>query len=185
MLWLKYIIYLIACQIWDRINAPFNESCSARVYDLKDKLANLVKHEGQSMDDCLRGIKVIVDSLASIQSPIPDKELIDYTIQGLNEVYEPLLAVVLYSKERVTFDKFHYKLIQYEERVLFLHNRNDNPHAQVFAASTIVGQSAASASGGQSHGGGSLGGNVVKGRGNGNRRNGRKGGRVNNANNGG
>lgn len=52
--------------IWDRINTRFNESCQNRSSDLKNRVANPVRLEGQSMEDYLRNIEVIADSLASI-----------------------------------------------------------------------------------------------------------------------
>lgn len=44
--------------------------------DLKRLLMNLEKLESQPMDEFLRGIKNIADSLAAIQSTISDMDLV-------------------------------------------------------------------------------------------------------------
>jgi len=50
--------------------------------DLRRNLSNLSKDPKQSMDDYLRGIKHIADSLASIRTPVPYPELVQLTLNG-------------------------------------------------------------------------------------------------------
>ena len=53
-------------------------------------LMNLEKSDTQPMDDFLRGVKNIADSLAAIQSAMSDMDLIQYTLNTLDSDYEGL-----------------------------------------------------------------------------------------------
>lgn len=92
------------------------------------------------MDDYLRNTKVIADSIASVQDPLSNKELINCTIRGQDEVYEPLVTTIIYSSGNPSFDEFWMKLLQYEQRILYLRGLNDNPSHQAFAATTTGGK---------------------------------------------
>jgi len=65
-----------ALPIWHHLGYRFNTASLARALDLKCMLTNVSKSPDQSMDDYLRHIKTLVDSLAAIQSPVFDLELI-------------------------------------------------------------------------------------------------------------
>ena len=53
-------------------------------------LMNLEKSDTQPMDDFLRGVKKIADSLVTIQSAASDMDLIQYTLNTLDSDYEGL-----------------------------------------------------------------------------------------------
>lgn len=67
---------LHAFTIWQRLESRFNSAILARAMDLKRLLMNLVKPETQQMDDFLRDVKNIADSLAAIQSAVSGMDLI-------------------------------------------------------------------------------------------------------------
>lgn len=68
-------------QIWERLANHFNTVSLARAMDIKCMLSTVLKDSNQSMDDFLRGMKQIVDSLASIWSLICDIDLVILTIK--------------------------------------------------------------------------------------------------------
>lgn len=71
--------------------------------DLKRMLTNLSKDYHQSMDDYLRTVKTIVDSLAVIQSPGLDLELIKPTTSRLQHSPEYEGFLTAYSMLLVLF----------------------------------------------------------------------------------
>jgi len=67
------------------------------------------------MDDYLRHIKTLADSLAAIQSTFSDLELIQYTTSGLPPDYHHFVTTYSMLPGRHTFDDLHSKLIFYEQ----------------------------------------------------------------------
>jgi len=65
--------------------------------DLRQTLSNLSKDPKQSMEDYLRHIKYVADSLASIRTPIPDIELVQLTLNGLDKDYHTLVTTLSYG----------------------------------------------------------------------------------------
>ena len=51
----------------------------AKTMELKRRLTNMKKQANQSMEADLREKKVIADSLAAINAPLSDQELMQYT----------------------------------------------------------------------------------------------------------
>ncbi|XP_048502842.1 uncharacterized protein LOC104896915 [Beta vulgaris subsp. vulgaris] len=56
----------------------------ARSMELKGRLTRIKKTPSQSMDGYLRDIKVIVDSLAAIECPVSNQDLVQYTLFNLD-----------------------------------------------------------------------------------------------------
>lgn len=77
----------------------------AREMDLKRSLTKLEKLETQSIDDYLRSIKIIDDSLASIEAPVTDVDLVCNTVDGLNGECESLVTGVQFPLVSITFDE--------------------------------------------------------------------------------
>ena len=85
--------------------------------DLRRTLSNLSKDPKQSMEDYLRGIKHIADSLASIRTPVLDLDLVQLTLNGLDEDYHTLVTTLAYGTTFLTFDDLCSKLIHYKQRL--------------------------------------------------------------------
>jgi len=58
---------IYAFDIWKHLELCFSVASLAHVLDLKRMLNNLIKDHNQTMDDYLRTVKIIVDSLGAIQ----------------------------------------------------------------------------------------------------------------------
>ena len=81
-------------QIWEFLPRRFNTASLARAMDLRHILSNLSKDPKHNMEDYLRGIKHIADSLASIQTVVPDIILGQLTLNGLDEGYHNLVTTL-------------------------------------------------------------------------------------------
>jgi len=82
--------------------------------DLKRTLSNLSKDPEQSMEDYWRSTKQIADSFASIWTPVPDSDLVQLTLNGLDKGYHNLVTTLSYGTNLITFDDLWSKLIHYE-----------------------------------------------------------------------
>jgi len=100
-----------AKQIWECLSHCFTTVSLARAMDLR---CTPSKDPKQSMEDYLRGTKHIADSLASIRTPVLDLELVQLTLNGLDEDYHNLVTTIRYGSTLLTFDDLHSKLIHYE-----------------------------------------------------------------------
>lgn len=104
-------------QIWDRLHKRFQTNSLAKTSELRRKLANMKKQSSQSMDSFLWEIKNIADSLATINSPLTDQELVQYIIDGLDYRYEAFVTAAAYFGGHLTFYDLCTKLIMYEPQV--------------------------------------------------------------------
>ncbi|KAL9258963.1 Retrovirus-related Pol polyprotein from transposon RE1-like protein [Drosera capensis] len=117
----------------DRLHQRFMSVCMARSMELKRKLTSLRKASSDSMEKYLCDIKIITDSLAAINSPISNADLIEHTLMGLGTEYESLIMVVINASIAPLFDEIRSKLLLHEQCLKFL-SSTDLPQHQVFAA---------------------------------------------------
>jgi len=66
------------------------------------------------MEDYLRQIKHIADSLASIRTHVSNIDLVQLTLNGLDEDYHTLVTTLSYGSNLISFDDLRSKLIHYE-----------------------------------------------------------------------
>ena len=76
------------------------------------------------MEDYLRSIEHITDSLASIRTPIPYIDLVQLNLNGLDEDYHNLVTTLSYGTNLITFDDLRSKFIHYEQRLKFLKSKD-------------------------------------------------------------
>jgi len=76
------------------------------------------------MDDFLRGVNNIADSLAAIQSAMSDIDLIQYILNPLDSYYDGFVDALTHIPEMLTFDDVSTKLLVHEQCVQFLKRRN-------------------------------------------------------------
>jgi len=100
--------------------------------ELKRKLTTLRKAENESMEQYLREVKLISDSLAAFNSPVSDQELVQYTRFGLNSEYENFVTTVSYLGNQITFDELRSHLIMHEQGMMQLRDSEPVSH-QAFA----------------------------------------------------
>ncbi|CAH9136427.1 unnamed protein product [Cuscuta epithymum] len=120
--------------IWERLETRFMAESIARAMELKRGLNNLKKKESQSMDEYLRDIKNLADSLNSINSPVTNRELLLATVQGLGPEYESLITSITLFPDNFTIDSLRPQLLALEQRALYLRSQNIHPGHQAFGA---------------------------------------------------
>ncbi|KAL9265462.1 Retrovirus-related Pol polyprotein from transposon RE1-like protein, partial [Drosera capensis] len=130
---MKVLNLKLAREFWDRLHHRFMSICMARSMELKRKLTSLRKASSDSMKKYLRDIKILADSLAAINSPVSNDDLIEHTLMGLGTEYESLIAVVMYAPIAPSFDDIRSKLFLHEQRLKFLNSVDLSQH-QAFAA---------------------------------------------------
>ncbi|CAH9119034.1 unnamed protein product [Cuscuta europaea] len=91
--------------IWDRLESRFMAASLARSMELKRLFTNIKKKENQSMEQYMREIQKIADALATINSPVSLKDLIEQTLLGLGSEYESIITTLSSFPEGLTFDK--------------------------------------------------------------------------------
>ena len=119
------------------------------------------------MEDHLRGIKHIANSLASIWTPVLDLELVQLTLNGLDEDYHNLVTNLAYGTTLLTFDNLRSKLIHYEQQLQLLKSKESfQVHHPALAATVISLKSGQTVQSSSSNHGNWSGGNKNKGRNN-------------------
>ncbi|KAL2900798.1 Retrovirus-related Pol polyprotein from transposon TNT 1-94 [Bienertia sinuspersici] len=121
--------------IWERLQSRFMSASLARSMELKRTLSFIQKSQSQSMDQYLRDIKVLVDSLAAINSPVSLPDLIQYTLNGLGPDYDSLVTTILHFPGHLTFDELRSKLLVQEQRIHALQAGSSSSQHPAFAAS--------------------------------------------------
>ncbi|KAL9259407.1 Retrovirus-related Pol polyprotein from transposon RE1-like protein, partial [Drosera capensis] len=122
----------LAREIWNRLHHRFMSVCMARSIQLKRKLTSHRKASSDSMEKYHRDIKILADSLAAINSPVFNADLIEHTLMGLGTEYESLIAVVMNAPIAPSFDDIRSKLLLHEQCLKFLSSADLLQH-QAFA----------------------------------------------------
>ncbi|CAH9145632.1 unnamed protein product [Cuscuta epithymum] len=120
----------------------------ARSMELKRMFNNTKKKENQTMEQYMREIQKITDALATINSPVSLKDIIEQTLLGLGPDYESIITTLTSIPEGLTFDKLRRWLVEQEQHILYLCSQEASSPA------AFVAQPAASASPGHDPRGG-------------------------------
>ncbi|XP_048504606.1 uncharacterized protein LOC125499617 [Beta vulgaris subsp. vulgaris] len=110
------------------------------------------------MDGYLSEIKVIVDSLAAIQCPVSNQDLVQYALFGLDRdsEYNHSVTTLLHYPFPISFDDLRPKLLLHEQRLKNSRDGSDSSshHALLVVQSTGSGSSSSSKfnSGGRNRG---------------------------------
>ncbi|KAL9251324.1 Retrovirus-related Pol polyprotein from transposon RE1-like protein [Drosera capensis] len=123
----------LAREIWDRLHHRFMSVCMATSMELKRKLTSLCKASSDSMEKYLRDIKILAGSLATINSPVSNADLIKHTLMGLGTEYKSLIAMFMNASITPSFDDIRSKLLLHEQRLKLLSSAY-LPQHQAFAA---------------------------------------------------
>ncbi|KAF8364905.1 hypothetical protein HHK36_033115 [Tetracentron sinense] len=95
-----------------------------------------IKKGISSIADFLLKIKSLADSLAAINLPISDDDLVHHTLHGLSADYEAFITAVSNRVEPITFEELRAWLLQHEQRLAHLHPPSAGSDAQPTALYT-------------------------------------------------
>ncbi|CAH9080062.1 unnamed protein product [Cuscuta epithymum] len=121
-------------RIWERLQSRFMSASLPRAMELKRLLSNTKKKENQSMEHYLRDIKNLADALATINSPVTDRELLQYTLSGLGPDYKFISGTISLFPESFPPDILHPRLMEAEQQVLYQRQQDNLPVQQAFGA---------------------------------------------------
>lgn len=107
--------------IWQHLAHRLNTVSLSHSMDLKHTLTTLSKADNQFLEDYL--LKTVVGSLAAIQSPVCDIELIQFTTAGMPPKFNHFITTYSMLLGPHTFDDLCTKLIFYEQRCKFQEDR--------------------------------------------------------------
>jgi len=80
---------------------------------LKENLT-LIQRESRSVSDYLHTIKVIIDELAVIDSPILADDITLYALNGLGSEFRDIAALIQNRESSLTFEELHDMLVSHE-----------------------------------------------------------------------
>ncbi|CAH9075767.1 unnamed protein product [Cuscuta europaea] len=104
----------------------------AHSMELKRLFTTTKKKENQSMEQYMREIQKIVDALATINSLVSMKDLLEQTLLGLGPDYESIFTTLTTFPEGLTFEKLRTKLVEQENRLAYLRSQEAPPSPVAF-----------------------------------------------------
>ncbi|CAH9080689.1 unnamed protein product [Cuscuta europaea] len=123
-----------SCEIWEQLESRFMSASLARSMELKRFFNQIKKKPDQSMDNYLREIKILVDDLATINCPVPPREVLKTTIMGLGPEYESLFTTVSQFLQNFPFETLRNHLLELEQQVIYLRSQESPSFHQAFGA---------------------------------------------------
>jgi len=112
------------------------------------------KADSMTIDEYLREAKKIADSLAAINSPVPNQDFVDHVLLGLGREYDTLVGIITHFPGQLSVEELRTKLLLHEQRLQHFKEFDSVVSHQAFAAQNVSSNSSpASSSHGISHGG--------------------------------
>ncbi|PWA49408.1 hypothetical protein CTI12_AA482030 [Artemisia annua] len=90
-----------AASVWKSLKELFHDKKEARALELENELRSM-DLGSMSISEYFKRIKVISDLLANIDSPIEEKTLVMYAINGLDDKFEHVTSIIRHSTKRPT-----------------------------------------------------------------------------------
>ncbi|TXG72755.1 hypothetical protein EZV62_001334 [Acer yangbiense] len=89
-------------KVWENLRVMFLEQSQTRFDLLKSDLQTITKGTS-SISDYLNRLKHIADSLAALQHPVPNKELVAHAFNGLGPEYTNFVVMMENLEHTSTF----------------------------------------------------------------------------------
>ncbi|KAF5443283.1 hypothetical protein F2P56_035852 [Juglans regia] len=105
-----------ARQLWNSIFSMFSSHSQAKDFQISFQLANLSRGE-QTISDYFGKVRHLADSIASNGSPLSDKELVTYLLNGLGPSYEFFVLSITTRTEPISFNELYQLLLIHETRL--------------------------------------------------------------------
>lgn len=125
-----------ARDVWLRIENQFRNNKESRAIQLDNDLRT--KEIGdQSIREYAQGLKSIADLLENVDAAVPDKTLVMYLLNGLNEKYDHIINVIKHQKPFPSFEEAR-NMLELEETRLKKPHRATASHADHASSSTAL-----------------------------------------------
>ncbi|PWA37719.1 hypothetical protein CTI12_AA587800 [Artemisia annua] len=121
---------------WKNLKAIFHDNTNARAMQLDTELRT-IELGSLSVTDYCHKISCMADLLANIDSPVDEKNLVTYAINGLSDKYEGVTGIIRHRDPPPTFAQIQSMLLLEESRLARKSNRQsarDSSMSSVFIA---------------------------------------------------
>ncbi|PWA61107.1 hypothetical protein CTI12_AA376330 [Artemisia annua] len=105
-----------AKDVWKSLEDLFHDNKEARAMELHEELRSL-ELGSLSIAEYFKKIKVASDLLSNIESPIDDKNLVMYAVNGLGDKYDHVASIIRHSKNPLTLLETRSMLLLEESRL--------------------------------------------------------------------
>ncbi|GJS38650.1 hybrid signal transduction histidine kinase M [Tanacetum coccineum] len=105
-----------AKDVWRSLEDLFHDNKEAHAMELHEELQSL-ELGSLSIGEYFKKIKVVSDLLSNIESPIDDKNLVMYAVNGLGDKYDHVASIICHSKNPLTLLKTRSMLLLEESRL--------------------------------------------------------------------
>ncbi|PWA85264.1 hypothetical protein CTI12_AA151680 [Artemisia annua] len=125
-----------AHDVWKNLKAIFHDNKTARAMQLDTELRT-IELGSLSITDYCHKISRMADLLANIDSPVDEKNLVTYAINGLSDKYEGVAGIIRHRDPPPTFAQTQSMLLLEESRLARKSNRQsarDSSMSSVFIA---------------------------------------------------
>jgi uncharacterized membrane protein YgcG len=102
--------------VWAALQAMFGAQNRARKMQIRYQLSN-VRKKDLSASAYYHRVKALADSMAAIDAPLKDDEVLGYMLAGLGPEFEPLVASLTTRDDAVSLNSFYAYLIGAELRL--------------------------------------------------------------------
>ncbi|XP_010423221.1 PREDICTED: uncharacterized protein LOC104708363 [Camelina sativa] len=108
-----------ARELWITIEELFRDNKEARAMEYDTELRTLTIGDSTVADYCKR-LKTLSDLLANVESPVTDRQLVMYMLDGLNDKFDSIINVIKHKSPYPSFTVAR-SMIQLEETRLSKH----------------------------------------------------------------
>lgn len=103
-------------EIWTRLETYFRDNKEARAVQLDHKLRTRELGDLSIQAYC-QELKTIADLLSNIDSPVSERTLVTYLLNGLNAKYDNIINVIIHRQPFPTFEQARSMLLMEEDRL--------------------------------------------------------------------
>lgn len=101
---------------WDALERKFSSVSRSHILQLKSRIQNIKKGD-DSISDYLQKVKSISDTLATVNSPLKDEDLLLHILNGLPITFHPFKTTIRTRSHPVSVAKLH-DLLLIEDKLL-------------------------------------------------------------------
>ncbi|KAJ4818128.1 hypothetical protein LUZ62_030694 [Rhynchospora pubera] len=110
-----------SASLWSMLHRTFSATSRARLVELQQQLQGITKGVSTCVE-YIRKLRSIADELAFIGAPVPEAELVNYTLRGLGSDFNPLVLAVTARSDPISLPDLHSLLLTSETRLNSQHS---------------------------------------------------------------
>jgi transposase InsO family protein len=107
--------------VWETLTRIFSSQSQARIMQIRYQLST-IKKGNLSVSDYFQKVKQLTDTLAAIDHPLQDCEIISYLLGGLSTEFDSLVTSVTTRIDPMKLDELYGHMLSHEQRLEHLHS---------------------------------------------------------------